>query len=124
MAKANRMTKKQNRNLAILTPLDVEKWAEFSYKMFCAPTYPTVCQSDYRVTRSILSEIPGINVDLTIALFMGLGANCDCDVVVNAMRNLEMEYNGTCFGCYFKMADGEELDPDCPKCNGLDDPCA
>jgi len=70
--------------------------------MLCAPTYPSVCQRDYRVTRSILSEIPGINVDLTIALFMGSGGNCDCGVVVNAMRLLEGEYYGTCNGCYFK----------------------
>ena len=120
MTKASRMFKKQNRNLAILTPLDVEKWADFSSKMFSAPTYPSVCQRDHRVTRSILSEIPGINVELTIALFMGFGGNCDCGVVVNAMRLLEEEYYGTCYGCYLNKINGEEVDTNCPKCNGLD----
>ena len=123
MTKASRMFRKQNRNLAILTPLDVEKWADFSFMMFHAPTNPSACQGDHRVTRAILSEIPGINVNGTIDSFKKLGGYCDCEVLSNAMRHLEREYNGTCHDCYFKNGCGEEPDPDCPKCKGLHGPC-
>jgi len=123
MANANRTTKKRNRNLVILTPKDVEKWAAFSFKMFHSPTTPSACQNDYRVTRSILSKIPGINVDETIVSFAKLGGHCDCEVVMNAMRHLERKYNGTCRDCYFLHGCGEEVDPDCPECKGLHGPC-
>jgi hypothetical protein len=116
MAKTIRILKKQTRKLVVLTPLYVDKWAEFSSKMLCAPTYPGVCKNDHRVTQLILSEIPGIDVEKTIFSFMMNGARCDCGVVMNAMRHLENEYYGTCTDCYFKNLNGEELDPDCPKC--------
>ena len=114
MAKANRTTKKQNRNLAILTPQDVEKWAVFSSKMQCAATRPSACKRDHRVTRVILSQIPGIDVKGTIASFKKLGGYCDCEVVMNAMRLLESDYFGVNDVEYFEKVVGEEFDPDSP----------
>ena len=115
MGKTSRMFKRQNRRQAILTPLDVEKWANFSSKMFCPRTYPSACKRDHRVTRAILSEIPGINVNGTIALFKKYRGYCDCEVVMNAMRHLEREYNSICDTCYLEKMVGEEFDPDSPK---------
>jgi len=113
------MFRKQNRNLAILTPLDVEKWADFSSRMFSAPTTPNDCKGDHRVTRSILSVISGIDVNGTIASFKKLGGHCDCEVLTNAMRHLDREYTSICDLCYFKKVVGEELDPDSPKLKEL-----
>ena len=119
MTKASRMFRKQNHNLAILTPLDVEKWSDFSSRMFSAPTTPLSCQNDHRVTRSILSRMPGIDVKGTIASFEKLGGYCDCEVIMNAMRHLEREYNGTRFDVYFTKVLGEKFDPHSPKWKAL-----
>jgi hypothetical protein len=95
---------------------DVERWDKFVLKL-SQSTNPGICQHNYRVTRILLQELPGIDVKKSIRSFERLGGHCDCEVVTNALRRLERKHSGKCFNCFFSMISREEADPNCQQCS-------
>jgi hypothetical protein len=67
--------------LKIMNPSN-EGWDEFATEMLKRFEF---CNGTSRITRAILQEIPGIDVDGTLKVFEIMGGYCDCTVIVKAM---------------------------------------